>query len=425
MTSPPKKRKTIQQTDKPPRDATPVANAIKVLFPSVSAFRLALSHQLRQCQEEAHVEIGCQTTLDAAPLPASLLCGPKIQPQLARSLSVPITTIDGMRIFSLEVEPSIEQRYHEVRELVEPALIDYLCRKRIAFRPLGMQLMMLGVEEARAKPWIVVICSEKARGKVKVFMKKDFIRGICQGPDTCQVRFDTAVVGRALTPSDGEEHHEVFMEQGDRESLEPSPSQIKVVQSGTAHYAMIGGYVTVINLQGKRSVYGLTAGHILPADLLYDRDVETLSDVENNDSDDDSSGSESSGVLSTTRSHCGDEELLNSAGDVSDYSGDVDDNRNWTCIGRISKASYSTQARNRDWALVELTDSIDEPISAFNALPHTEFEVAYSICGHGAVMAKGSMTTCVMSRLPARAVLPSGRSFVDVHVLQLPTHSRV
>jgi len=359
---------------------------------------------------------------DALPQPA---CSPHTNERSSDHTSTSTkrsATVDGMTIFSHEVEEGVINRFDYVSKQIESPLIDYLTKKRIQFRPLAIQLLVLGQTEDVAKPWIVVLCPKNAKSKVKHFLQKEFVRNMCQG-SLCQIKFDTAVCGRPLKPTEGETLDPVFVEEGymDTAAVAWTP-QIKVIQSDTVHYATIGGFVCVVDAHGKKSFYALTVGHILPSNELYGEDSQNLCDDEDgsSDSDSDSDSCEDQFVaLSDAKSNDEFQERLDSHDEPSEGANEVVDAPNWLYLGNMAEASYSSRAQDRDWALVELTAIHNGQLNIPQAQPTGLRLPAHPIDGSNAVIRNRSMTQCHISKLPARAILPSGRKFVDVHVLHL------
>ncbi|KAH7074641.1 hypothetical protein BKA63DRAFT_317372 [Paraphoma chrysanthemicola] len=338
----------------------------------------------------------------------------------SRTTAALIKTIDGMHIFNVEVEERVTQRFRDIQGSLEEVVIEHLSRKRVEFRPLGMQLMVLGTDVAHAKPYIVFICPRNVESKLRSFLQKEFVKIICEGPEFCQVKFDTAVLGRPLRPSAGEKLDEVFIREADANAVEVGVSQIRIVQLGQPHYGTMGGLISVIGPNTQRLTYGLTAGHVLSTAPMYDQE-DAMSDAESDDSSDelDPDIDEFLSTISDIRNVIELAEEDTSELDVGErHVGD--DDQYWVCIGSLAEASYSAAARDHDWALVKLSDHFGaDALSPSHS--HTGFyEIAQPKGGQAvAVGSQLHLTYCTISKLPARALLPSGRKFVDVHTLRL------
>ncbi|KAH5436054.1 hypothetical protein HBI47_074690 [Parastagonospora nodorum] len=351
---------------------------------------------------------------------ADALASSENSARLARAPTGRITTIDGMRIFDQDVSRMVTDRFNEVSRQLEPALLSFLHKKRIDFRPLSIQLLVLGVSEGASKPWIVVLCPASARSKVKSFFKKDFAKNVCHTSHPCTINFDVVVMGRPLKPTGSKILDEVFTEQG-TEAYEPWEAQIKVTSGDIPRFTTMGGFVCITDAYGIESIYGLTAGHIIPADDPYDEYAHNSYNDESDDSDnseEDDHEDETNDLQEPTNT-ANVKTSLEVQVEAVPASSDDRDNRRWDSLGKISQVSYSGRARNRDWALIEPTEPRRmrrRNPEQFVCASHVE---ACFAGGHTAMLRNKSLESCTISKLPARAILPSGHEFVDVHVVQL------
>ncbi|KAH8725961.1 hypothetical protein GQ44DRAFT_706195 [Phaeosphaeriaceae sp. PMI808] len=307
--------------------------------------------------------------------------------------------------FNKEVDEGVIDRFDVVLKQLETPMIKYLLKKRVKFRILSIQLMVLGLTEDVAKPWIVVRCPHSAKNSVQNFLCGDFAKFICQGHQPSQINFEITVSGQPLKATTSKIHDNVFIEQ--------------VTNSGLACYATMGGSVCIVDAHGKKTFYGLTAGHVSTPDELFDDEFETSSEHETDDSDD-SDEQSSSGtdlVISTTESSPGVKKSCELDESAEEAVGVFLD-RHWTPLGYLSSASYSSRARDRDWALIEFTVPESGRSDRTKTLSARVYEAARSNGDLNAVIGNESMASCRISKLPARAILPSGRKFVDLHILQ-------
>jgi hypothetical protein len=251
-------------------------------------------------------------------------------------------SVDGMHIFSWEVENVVTDRFYDVSKALEPALIEHLRRMRIEFRPLSLQLMVLGVTEDVAKPWIVVLCPKSVKSKVVSFLKTDFAKSICQGTSSLKVSFNTVVVGRPIKPTSGDFPEDVFLENVSLNGLNSWTPRIKVVYSGTARYATIVGFLCTVDAQGNNSFYGLTAGHILPPDHSQEEAMYGVSEDYDSDGISDSHNDEAHSDTISLSDHSEDSVFED---EIHDEGDSESDQRSWTLVGNVSRASYSPSAR--------------------------------------------------------------------------------
>jgi hypothetical protein len=281
-----------------------------------------------------------------------------------------------------------------------------------------MQFLVLGVSEAAAKPWIVVLCPASARRKVKSFFKKDFAKNVCHGSHPCTIDFDVVVIGRPLQPTGSQHLDEVFIEQG-TEACEPWKAQIKVTSCDMARFATMGGYVCITDAHGGESIYGLTVGHIIPTDDSYDEDAHNSYNDESDISDEDDGDEDENNCLQELMTTANMEVSIEVQVEAVLASSDDQDNGLWDSLGKMSQASYSDRARNRDWALIEPTKVHRMRTRDLEHYACASLVQACFTGGHSVMLRNKSSESCTISKLPARAILPSGRQFVDVHVVQL------
>jgi hypothetical protein len=267
-----------------------------------------------------------------------------------------IRTIEGMRIFNQEVEDAVIARFNTVSDTIQPVLIQNLRKGRHEFRPLGIQLLVLGYSEHDARPWMVVLCPEPVKKRVTSFFHNDFARRVCSanGPD--EISFEVAVVGRPLRPTATEFPIQILGETQPLDHHVIWRPRIELKHSGKSHYARVGGFVRARDAHGTSTVYGLTAGHILPPETMGELSGDDRSQKLHSDSSEDShshcsSGAESYSALEDDPTSNG----ITSSPVWTDAS-DID----WLCLGTVTERSYSVRARNRDWALIKLSEQPED-----------------------------------------------------------------
>jgi hypothetical protein len=335
-------------------------------------------------------------------------------------------TIKGMRVFNQEVDDDVKDRFREVQAQLELSLIIFLHKTRVEFRPIALQLLVLGLNEHVARPWIVVYCPKEAKRKVKSFFREDSAKAICHGPPSSHVKFDV-VVGGPLIPSESDTLDTVLVAQTNAEVIGMWMQHVKVMQSDVPHYATMGGFVCTTDNHGNKLFYGLTVGHILSSNNLHDNSNGADSiNISHTDIDIDTDSESDDGCSHDVDSDWTDAESSFSLQDFASLNEEIPENRiehhndlTWASLGHMLKASYSDRARNRDWALVELAAMHDRPADTHQALPDGICESVRPFGNQRAILCSKSRMSCTISGLPARAVLPSGHEFVDVNVLRL------
>jgi hypothetical protein len=184
----------------------------------------------------------------------------------------------------------------------------------------------------------------------------------------------------------------------------------------------LGGFVSAIDRQGKKTVYGLTTGHILKSKEFYDANNNVVSDADGDVfSDDDTQEEDSeddedyaynySEPSSTTES---------SIGETLDKEMHIDpESHSWTSLGAVSAVSYSDRARDRDWALLDLDAIHNGQLKVPQVGTNEMRRPVRPADSQSAVICNRSKLACTVTSLPARAILPSGRKFIDVNVLHI------
>ena len=93
---------------------------------------------------------------------------------LAEGVALPSRTfferkVTKLRLFDDEIPQLNQHRFHDLQELFERPLYDYLIRAKVKANPISIKLKVLGESEATAKPWIVVLCNKTASKKIRQF----------------------------------------------------------------------------------------------------------------------------------------------------------------------------------------------------------------------------------------------------------------
>jgi hypothetical protein len=169
------------------------------------------------------------------------------------------------------------------------------------------------------------------------------------------------------------------------QGVSPWASQITLNQLLMISYATMGGMLVVEDTKGVHTVLGLTVGH-----LLYHEDaMATISDY-------------------------GIDQIISNMNILA-----VNPGENGS-FGRLIEESFSYQARNRDWALIEFLENAE--LSEFyrqNSRGLSNESFVLGSC-EGLVTLRQdlmSLGTARISSLPAMAILPDGDCFVTVYAI--------
>ncbi|KAF3038133.1 hypothetical protein E8E12_006224 [Didymella heteroderae] len=257
----------------------------------------------------------------------------------------------------------------------------HLSKKGEPFKPLLIRINILGTDESPAKPWLVVHSPAPVVKEIESFFSKEFARSACADVEISG-GLEVAFVGRPLRLRAGPlTEVEVAFAFTEADVHHPWSGPITLTQLSAVHRATTGGMLVIDNPDGIHSIFGLTVGHLLhhenaSGSQMLDYDVDAfVSWLE-------------SGTPSVTQKRP---------------------------LGRIAESSFSKNARDLDWALIQFSEAT--LLSDFV----TE-EPAYEKFTEG--NCKGTVTfrpnflhsgTAKLSSLPASAILPVGESFVRTY----------
>jgi hypothetical protein len=324
-----------------------------------------------------------------------------------------------MRIFRHEVDQRTQDRFEDVVERVQGPLIEYLRKNTKNFRPMAIRLIVLGNDEASAKPCMVVLCPAHTSRKVKQFFKKDRITILCRPKGHDDIGFEVTTISQTFKTSASNSPVEVY---GITDSFENTSNwSIRIrVQQENQRYATMGGMIVVTGSDNKKTYYGLTAGHVLDredtlgvVDTDDDSGYTSQDDHDHHDSsDDDSIVEESSTQLS-----------VQALDPTTEGPFAMMLHEGWRRIGKIANASFSSQAINRDWAMIEdAEDLLKQPrylkvLETGTSLIDAETEDAT-----GLDVALMNVLTSPKSRvsglgLPTTVLLPEASKFIRVFTL--------
>jgi hypothetical protein len=335
-------------------------------------------------------------------------------PDPARLVSLCPDILQGMRKFERELsEEMLRHSQGTVRRLAGLLASD-LRKSRHEYRPMAIRLMLLGEDETSIRPYIVVFCPELVRKRAEKFFKKDMIRGIYQSDEPGRETFQVAVVGQAPQPRADESTSLVKVAPAYTANLAypgntSGSLRVKAEHDGVSRLATIGGYIVASCHDGIETIYGLTAGHIFPQTRYNTSSSDQPSDgtmpspASSDSDDDDDITLENANQNSSRGAH---------------ESFTITKNEPYWTDVKLADVSFSREARDKDWALVEglqthQIDSLD--IGATNAT------IALGAIGEQQLLQIGFdaevALKCVLSPTPSMILTPSGHNFVQAHIL--------
>ncbi|KAF1850914.1 uncharacterized protein K460DRAFT_328285 [Cucurbitaria berberidis CBS 394.84] len=344
----------------------------------------------------------CPDSTSAGGAESSQITPPSSNPHPTR-----LRTINGMQIFERTLSDKTHKRFHDVLERLAEPLAAYLRKSRKEYRPTSIRLMSLGYDENSVSPWIVVLCPDKVQKRAEKFFQQELARRLCQPDEPGQERFRVTVLGHPPRPKCAEQPDQVRiacarLKEDEKRLWSP---QIKTDHCGVTRYATMGGYIVVSESDGTLSIYGLTAGHLIAeADHSWRGAGAGSWDGSESSADDSESEQERSSPEKT------------SIREVRQHEEDP----TWMDIGRLSDYSFSRQARDRDWGLIEGIEAygfsddnahdVNEKIELGTAGKERELLIGFN---HEA------SHKCLLSKSPTMVILPHGHRFVWAHTLTL------
>ena len=328
-----------------------------------------------------------------------------------------------MHIFHRTVRKEMQSLFEDIMKRLSGPLATYLRRSRHEHRPTAIRLMFLGHDESSARPWIVVLCPELVRKRAEKFFKQDMARRLCQSDEPGRESFQVVVVGHAPRPKTGEHASRVGTPSGRLTADDStshsfqSSSKVNIKHGGISSSAAIGGYILVTNFDGTETAYGLTAGHVLPqtaidsplSDGQWDG---SMPSPDSSDSEDDLTS-----IPEYSARGCGQSLLETFIGPRGEPA--------WTGM-ILAEASFSREARDRDWALIERIRA--------NEVASLYTETRYRPVVLGTIedlqpaqirFDEGHVLNCTISRNTSMILMPSGHDFVSAHILTLGNDSEL
>ena len=249
-----------------------------------------------------------------------------------------------MNIFQRAVSEELQKRFQDVMSRLSGPLATYLRKSRHEHRPTAVRLMLLGKDEDSARPCIVVLCPEAVKKRAEKFFKQDMAQRICRSEEPGQECFQVVVIGQAPRPKADESASRTRTADDGTFRSFWSSSQVVTKHPGISSSAAIGGYVVVRDLGCTETVYGLTAGHVLSQTGLDG--PSSNGPWDGSMPSPDSSGSEDNitnipEYSSKDRGQSLLESFIGPRGEPA-----------WTGM-ILAEVSFSREARDRDWALIE------------------------------------------------------------------------
>lgn len=271
-----------------------------------------------------------------------------------------------LRPFNEEIPKLIQNRFHDLKELFDEPLYEYLSKAKVKFTSLSIKLKVLGESVETSKPWIVVLCDKAISRRVKQYFNQPHVKIQYQpcNTDPDLPSFQLMVCERPPRPMASTEYPEVYGPYWANMAGPPTlcGTIIRIYTADGMRIATFGGIIKVTDSEKIESFYGMTAGHIIVQPPSEEEELESdQSPGEENTEPDDVYLSDDQEIFELELSSEDDYTSMNvdPASSVPQTQGQTPQSESsWSKIGYISthsQLSHETQ-RNLDWALVKIED---------------------------------------------------------------------
>lgn len=274
-----------------------------------------------------------------------------------------------LRAFNKEIPDVIVSRFLDLKELFTEPLCLFLRKKGLQFNSITIRLKVLGADEESAKPFILVMCDESIKKKVRQYFNQSRVKEEFHRTEGNVPPLDVIVDGRPMSICATTEI-DIYADENQlyNGTRTLCGKWIKATIGTQDRIATVGGVIEVISKRGTSHKYALTVGHL-------------ISDMKNETGHNDSAESSRADALSTS----GDEDEDDEGG--SDFEVVLDDNEDvakpftdqrsvqhglntkglrdlrnisdWSRIGYVVAATANDVGggENLDWALIEIDHS--------------------------------------------------------------------
>jgi hypothetical protein len=301
----------------------------------------------------------------------------------------PFSEITHLKIFDKTISDATRNRQRDVvQRLVASSplgppspLFKYLKKKKCrGYKTIVVKEAVLGRDEESAQLHILVLCSPVASKRIKKFFHKrreweDLCRAVGASREDFLIAIDDEHEPINYKAAD-HIHISIALAKTGRDCGDLGMTAIRVEQAGRVQFATMGGFIIVKENDNRSSIYGMTANHFLPRPYSNEEDSTDPSDTyashssssstssyDDDDDDDDDAEPDlgsANGVLdntnivrAVTRRATVDASHAYRNADTATQRNPMHSGLKWSISGRVSRASHSSQARDRDWALVE------------------------------------------------------------------------
>lgn len=350
-----------------------------------------------------------------------------------------------LRIFDQEISESVQNRFSDLKELFDKPLYDYLSKAQLRSTTMSIKLKVAGESEATAKPWIVVMCDKAISKKVKRFFNQPLVKSEYESREinSDMPSFGLVICDRPPRQMANTRTKELYAHGWNNIRCFKTLCgiSVKTELTGKARIATLGGIVKAKNSEGGYTLYGMTAGHLIPQEQVEEEDLDLDSCYEEHREDEDE---DRDYVPSDTEEF---ELDLTFDGDEATYEfdGRADASKSkdqflqtsfcWLKIGSAFRPSSqdAKEKENLDWALIEIADPSEYrpnllmvPDGHYERDTSLELkEISYKLKGTKPdrpivlMSGTGGLKLGTLSTALSFLMLAPGKSFVGTYILTL------
>jgi len=331
----------------------------------------------------------------------------------------PLDKIRGLTRFEKDVNEEVSFYFEDIINRLKGPLLDDLRKSKRSFRPFAIRLLVLGVDESSAKPYVVVFCPACVRDLVENYFRRGTPKRLCQPGKDGPASFEVIVEGNPIRPTTSQHLHPTSVKTGHPISgrRRHTNTPLKIVGICGTRYATMGGYIIVVNKDEDPSMYGLTAGHSIVQD-----DLEEEIDREQASEEPDADQSLFPEIITPPPSQVPGSVMSRTMHNTTfNRATNTQEEIEWSGNANIVPSSFLTQACDRDWALLAglafqpASATEDDRIYERYLLGDPRFGTA--LMDDGVEVAFHPPFIGKLSRLASFAILPYGNDFVRVHTI--------
>ncbi|KAI4858803.1 hypothetical protein F4820DRAFT_454514 [Hypoxylon rubiginosum] len=176
-----------------------------------------------------------------------------------------------IRLIAKEVDIPTLERFKAIQHDLEEFLLGQMRAHQkpgTRYAPMSIRVVMMGISNDDARPYIVVFCESSLKNLVQGFIKQDIIASLCQPGDMGVPSFEVVVHGNAPRLRLGESDIDVVADttcvygRNRENTLCGVPISFRL-PNGQRHHATFGGIIKVMTISGDIELLGMTAGHVL------------------------------------------------------------------------------------------------------------------------------------------------------------------